>query len=166
MDLTTNFNVNTDGPIDKRTRKNTITERDAIPVEFRYTGLKVFVEETGVEYMLKGGLTNLSWYPVGSSLYQVKVTGVSGSISIANAIPAGAMLMLITIKNSLDGTEPEIDIGESPGGHELIEKFIAYDSWNIIDFKKVYENAQTLYISGHFDGSTIDIYINYQLLIS
>lgn len=56
-----NFEVLAGIPIDSRTKKGTIAERDAIPATVRYQGLKCFVEQTQTEYALIGGITNSNW---------------------------------------------------------------------------------------------------------
>lgn len=53
INLSTNFNMNTNLPIDTRLQVATIADRDSIPVGSRYLGMKVFVLETNQEYQLK-----------------------------------------------------------------------------------------------------------------
>ena len=45
----------------------TIVERDAIPVDRRKEGMKVYVNDTGTEYQLIGGITDTDWTEVNSS---------------------------------------------------------------------------------------------------
>jgi len=56
-----NFQLLAGLPIDDRTRKSTIAERDAIASSRRYQGLPCFVEQTQTLYMLFGGITNANW---------------------------------------------------------------------------------------------------------
>jgi len=56
-----NFQLLAGLPIDDRTRKSTIAERDAISSTRRYQGLKCFVDQTQTEYTLLGGITNANW---------------------------------------------------------------------------------------------------------
>ena len=51
-------------PIDYKSIKATIVERDTIPIGERYIGLRVFVEETLAEYVLEEGITNNDWKEV------------------------------------------------------------------------------------------------------
>jgi len=60
-----NFQLLAGLPIDDRTRKSTIAERDAIASSRRYQGLPCFVEQTQTLYMLFGGITNANWVGIG-----------------------------------------------------------------------------------------------------
>ncbi len=59
-----NFQILAGLPIDDRTRKPTIAERDAISLTRRYQGLPCFVEQTQTLYMLFGGIANSNWIGV------------------------------------------------------------------------------------------------------
>jgi hypothetical protein len=61
------FDVQVAGPIDGRLTKATIAERDAISYATRYPGLTVFVEETGLNYQLIGGITDGDWFDFAST---------------------------------------------------------------------------------------------------
>ena len=62
IEITSQFNNKAGKPLDANSIKSTIAERDAITD--RYIGLKVFVEETLTEYVLKEGITNNDWKEV------------------------------------------------------------------------------------------------------
>ena len=62
IEITSQFNNKAGKPLDVNSVKATIVERDAITD--RYIGLKVFVEETLTEYVLKEGITNNDWKEV------------------------------------------------------------------------------------------------------
>lgn len=68
-----NFQLLAGLPIDDRTRKPTIAERDAISATRRFQGLQCFVEQTQTLYLLLGGIANANW------------TGISGS-NISNGL--------------------------------------------------------------------------------
>jgi hypothetical protein len=56
-----NFQLLAGLPIDDRTRKNTIADRDAISSTRRYQGLQCFVQQTQTLYQLQGGILNTNW---------------------------------------------------------------------------------------------------------
>jgi len=170
MQLVATFDVNTNGPISSRTKQDTIELRDAIPEGYRYTGFKCFVESTQTEYILIGGITNTHWQTTGTTATNniSKILGAISDCSIANAIPAGAMLTTIIIHLDTDIESvgnPIINIGETANGAEIFEDYEVMtdnDGWNVISFKKVYTTNKTLYFHGDFDNSTIDFYVVYQ----
>jgi hypothetical protein len=59
--LGSNFGLTSGIPLDNRTVKADLTERDAIPAVSRYEGLTVYVESEEAVYMLVGGITNSDW---------------------------------------------------------------------------------------------------------
>jgi hypothetical protein len=59
--LGSNFGLTSGIPLDNRTVKADLTERDAIPAVSRYEGLTVYVESEEVVYTLVGGITNSDW---------------------------------------------------------------------------------------------------------
>lgn len=61
QEINDNFKVLASLPIDDRSRKATIAERDNIESNRRYTGLLCYVEQTSTLYMLVGGITNSDW---------------------------------------------------------------------------------------------------------
>ena len=56
-----NFTLLTGIPLDDRTRKPTIADRDAISLTRRFQGLQCFVEQTQTLYQLQGGVANSNW---------------------------------------------------------------------------------------------------------
>lgn len=67
-----NFRVLASIPIDSRFAKQTINDRDLIPVTERYEGLICYVVQTQVIYILVGGTDNTNWQPLNGA------AGVSG----------------------------------------------------------------------------------------
>lgn len=61
QEINDNFKVLAQLPIDDRSRKTTIGERDAIESTRRYAGLQCYVQQTSTLYMLVGGITNGDW---------------------------------------------------------------------------------------------------------
>jgi len=59
--LGSNFGLTSGIPLDNRTAKADLTERDAIPAVSRYEGLTVYVESEEAVYTLVGGITNSDW---------------------------------------------------------------------------------------------------------
>lgn len=59
--LASNFDVKTNLALDGRTNKNTIQDRDDIPLEIRYDGLECYVKENSSLYRLTGGIENSNW---------------------------------------------------------------------------------------------------------
>ena len=59
------FEIQAPEPIDNRTLKETIADRDNIPTVLRHEGLPVYVMETGMMYYLIGGITNANWVAAG-----------------------------------------------------------------------------------------------------
>ena len=62
-----NFQLLAGLPIDDRTRKGTIAERDAIAITRRFQGLQCFVEQSQTLYQLQGGITNDNWIGIAGS---------------------------------------------------------------------------------------------------
>lgn len=62
-----NFQLLAGLPIDDRTRKGTIAERDAIASTRRFQGLQCFVDQTQTLYQLQGGIANLNWVGIAGS---------------------------------------------------------------------------------------------------
>lgn len=56
-----NFQILAGLPLDDRTRKPTIAERDAIVSGRRFQGLQCFVDQTQTLYQLQGGILNSNW---------------------------------------------------------------------------------------------------------
>lgn len=56
-----NFQILAGLPIDDRTRKPTISERDSISLTRRFQGLQCFVEQTQTLYQLQEGVSNANW---------------------------------------------------------------------------------------------------------
>jgi len=56
-----NFQLLAGLPLDDRTRKTTIADRDAIASTRRFQGLQCFVEQTQTLYQLQGGIANSNW---------------------------------------------------------------------------------------------------------
>ena len=72
-----NFDVLAGLPIERKYRQETIAGRDNIQSVSRYTGMQCYVEQTGVLYVLIGGIDNSNWTAVngaagGVATYQVE----------------------------------------------------------------------------------------------
>ena len=61
--VNTGFQVNTALPIDLRAIADTQSDRNAIPLTWRYEGLPVYVVDDQQEYRLIGGTTDSNWTP-------------------------------------------------------------------------------------------------------
>ena len=59
--LSSGFNVNTQLPLELKKLKETLEDRDAIPLIQRYLGLEVYVSAENQFYVLEGGYTNAHW---------------------------------------------------------------------------------------------------------
>lgn len=170
IELTTNIDVNTNKPTVSKENKATLFERDSIPTEFRYEGLRCYVQSEEKEYQLRGGITNSDWVDTtttdSSNIHQVKYIGVSAAYKFTNAIPANSVLLLILVyDNDAVEASPVLDIGETLGGDEIYDSYEVGAGMNIIDYKKYYLTAQDIFVGGNFDGATLDFYITYQTLI-
>lgn len=75
--LGSNFQLNSQLPLDARTVVIDLTSRDAIPAGQRYEGLIVYVISTATNYQLQGGILNANWAVVG---------GVSGANALGTYI--------------------------------------------------------------------------------
>ncbi len=62
-----NFQLLAGLPIDDRTKKSSISERDAISSTRRFQGLQCFVEQTQTLYQLQGGVLNSNWVGIAGS---------------------------------------------------------------------------------------------------
>jgi hypothetical protein len=79
--LGSNFGLTSGIPLDNRTVKADLTERDAIPAVSRYEGLTVYVESEEAMYTLVGGITNSDWVEgsAGSGGGQYPIVGTPDS---------------------------------------------------------------------------------------
>ena len=64
IQISTNFDLNAQLPLDNRVVKSTLVERDAIIDIDRYEGLSVYVVETGLNYQLVGGVLDANWVDI------------------------------------------------------------------------------------------------------
>lgn len=79
IQLSSNFNLVTNLPLDDRTVKSSIVDRDAIASVSRFDGLFVYITDTNETWQLQGGITNSDW---------VLVSGTSGgTVTGTGAIP-------------------------------------------------------------------------------
>ncbi len=62
-----NFQLLAGLPLDDRTKKSTIADRDAISSSRRFQGLQCFVEQTQTLYQLQGGILNTNWVGIAGS---------------------------------------------------------------------------------------------------
>lgn len=69
IEITSQFNNKAGKPLDVNSVKDTIAERNAIPIGERYLGIEVFVVETLKKYTLKVGLNNYDWEEVSNNIY-------------------------------------------------------------------------------------------------
>lgn len=61
IQLGSNFNVQTNLPLDDRLVCETVSQRDAIPKEFRYEGMQCYVSSERQTFQLTGGIDNIHW---------------------------------------------------------------------------------------------------------
>lgn len=59
--LSSAFNLRTPVPLDLRTVRPTLLDRDSIPLTYRYDGMPCYVSGNQTLYRLKGGTSNLHW---------------------------------------------------------------------------------------------------------
>lgn len=59
--LSSGFNLRTPVPLDLRTARNTILDRDSIPIKYRHDGMPCYVAGNQTLYRLKGGTSNTHW---------------------------------------------------------------------------------------------------------
>ena len=57
------FNLRTALPLDLRTVRQDIVDRDDIPIQYRYEGMECYVSNNQTLYRLKGGVQNVHWVP-------------------------------------------------------------------------------------------------------
>jgi hypothetical protein len=69
INVTTNFHILGNVPIDTRMVVSDVTARDAINSMFRYEGLTVYVISTATNYQLVGGISNPNWQALSLSGY-------------------------------------------------------------------------------------------------
>ena len=69
IEITSQFNNKAGKPLDVNSVKATIAERDAIPIDERYSGIEVFVIQTLKKYILKVGFTNDDWEEISNNIY-------------------------------------------------------------------------------------------------
>ncbi len=67
IQLGSNFQLNSQLPLDARTVVQDLTARDAIPSGQRFQGLSVYVVANTTNYQLQGGITNSNWVTLGTA---------------------------------------------------------------------------------------------------
>lgn len=85
INLSSNFNLVTQLPLDARYVAVDITARDAIANIQRFEGLQVYVLSDTTLYMLIGGITNADWMPIGTG-----APGADGNSVLNGVGPPGA----------------------------------------------------------------------------
>lgn len=93
INISSNFLLSSQLPLDGRTVVADTTARDAIPTIQRYQGLIVYTTTTAKNYQLQGGILNTNWVDISST--SGAVTSVSGTTNRVT---------------STGGTTPVIDI--------------------------------------------------------
>jgi hypothetical protein len=78
IQLTTNFQVNTNLPLDSRTVVADIPARNAILAGQRYEGLIVYVVSTATNYQLQGGVLDSNWTIIAGGGLATNIAGGSG----------------------------------------------------------------------------------------
>lgn len=71
--VASNFDLGSGLPLDARTVKETIVERDATPVIQRYDGMSVYIPATKETWQLQGGITNDKWVLLGVNSSTVEI---------------------------------------------------------------------------------------------
>jgi hypothetical protein len=61
--LSSAFNLRTPVPLDLRTVRDNILDRDSIPEVYRHEGMPCYIKSNKVLYRLRGGVTNEHWVP-------------------------------------------------------------------------------------------------------
>lgn len=138
IEVTTNFDVNTNKPIDSRYEQNTIAERDLIPSIFRYKGMPCYVNDEDKAYMLVGGITNEHWVDISGGLNRVVV---------------------VSNNNNFNGIEVGMNIFDNPKRNAYVLVFFIDASGNVLNFAprileetitissgKTYEDAKLIII--------------------
>lgn len=74
IQLSSNFNLNAQLPLDSRLVVNDLTARDAIPDVQRYEGLFTYVVSESKTYQLQGGITNADWVESGGGASGAGIT--------------------------------------------------------------------------------------------
>lgn len=164
--VTTNFDVNTDQPMDSRRVVDDITARDAIV--FRYEGLKVFVKDRGDslpgEYQLQGGVTNNDWAEVSQGIPTLRNEGIDAQ-GLLFDVPAGCMSITYLFNNTHGSNIATLDIGTTLGGSQIVEDYEIDPGWNMIEIKIMYPTKQSIYLGGDFNDCTLNVYLTYQKIL-
>ena len=74
--LALNFSPVINQPLDNRSVVDTLPARNAIPPVSRYEGMKVFVEDTGINYQLIGGILDGNWVNLNADIPLTAVTSL------------------------------------------------------------------------------------------
>lgn len=114
--LGSNFQLNSQLPLDARSVATTITTRNAISSGARYEGMVVYVVDSDgsgnpATYQLQNGITNSDWVEFGSGVGSGTVTsvsvstanGVSGSVSNNTTTPAITLTLGAITPSSVNG---------------------------------------------------------------
>lgn len=72
--LSSAFNLRTPVPLDLRTVRQSLVDRDAIPVIYRYDGMPCYISDNMTLYRLRGGVTNAHWVKECCKLYNLNAT--------------------------------------------------------------------------------------------
>lgn len=72
--LSSAFNLRTPIPLDLRTVRDTVLDRDAIPEVYRYEGMPCYIKNIQTLYRLRGGVTNADWVKECCLKYKLNAT--------------------------------------------------------------------------------------------
>lgn len=59
--LSSAFNLRTPVPLDLRTVRQSILDRNSIPLSYRHEGMPCYVKDNQTLYRLRGGVDNVNW---------------------------------------------------------------------------------------------------------
>jgi len=127
--LGSNFQLNSQLPLDARTVVATLAARDAMPSGQRYQGLTVYVTANSTNYQLQGGILNTNWVAIGggSTSETDPVFTASQAFSITGTD--------ITHLSNLSGTNTGNQVGDGvtiTGAGTIADPFVSHGGSGLI----------------------------------
>lgn len=139
IEIIDNFRSYATKPLDSRSVKSTLADRDAIPNPERFEGLQCYVQSEGKNYQLQGGITNTHWVDLtGVKLFQpdkILYVSVGGTDHATTVAKTDMERYFATPQGALTWINANVPVAERP-------------QWTIIVFSGFYEVDVNLNFEG------------------
>ena len=98
-------------PVDVRSTVENIKERNDLPIEIRYPGMKVFVEETGQEFMY----VNNAWVPMDPKTNYLLLDNIMDLVAELSHVLNKPLSISNVIMIDLDSSDVQGDVLKDDG---------------------------------------------------